>query len=613
MKVKLLYTIFFYTLLLSSGCVKESVLAPPKGDDATLSLKIPMGVNVPDNHEDKIKNVRVLSFYPQQDARFPGRLDVNCGVQAMPTTTDTITLLLPEGNRDIYVFANETILPQQTIEQLSRLSRLSDLAGIKIPHTPRPPFFSSFTENVNIQKEPKTKIKAQVLRSVSKISLTLKYTWGPNTPRPQKFIFDRVQVKHLPTFSYLIAKAYDSTDYTDSETLSGINIFENKSETPESSYLSDTLTLYFPEFIGTNADNHSYVEIVGHLESDNSAIRTYTIPLGLGMKTVDGKLTVTDYTIPRNHEFGIDATINSYNEGGSNDDVLIKISIQPWKTTPIEEGVGHYITFTKASLDGELVENEANIKLEGGKIKIHCKTDIGGWYTVARDIFNKLIHRGMPLPRVNEHTEDQFDEIQIPSFNENLLSQAYTIGIYHPVHAPESFGPLKLFTVYQIGDLIPNSVLEAAGWPASPRRRKGILIAKRGNIIDEQAPLVNDLTQCWSKDKYIKVTTQLVLGSGYDNTENIASKATSPLTAALFCKNLGEGWYLPSEKELMFLFNYGVNLKPIFAFNSGNYWSSSSEPQGRYSYYVNSYTASNGSSFSESYDKTNKYRCIKDV
>lgn len=392
-----------------AGCTKDS-LSPQDSSQQTLLLKVETPTAAAESDEDIISDARVIVF------RDANTLDANSGKKTI-TSGETITQTVTAGTRDIYVFANESQVQGMTAK-LDGVRTLSALQAIQVPYSAdiAPPFLSSVKETKTLTDN--TSMTANVERIVSKVVLTIKYEWLGLT-------IDRVQVKNLPPFSYLIAQPYTQTAYVNSKVIEGTDL-DDINPDDGFTYQSKPLTIYIPEFLGATsaAGRHAYLEIVGHYGVVTS---TYRMPLSSNM-AADGTITGTNYDIARNTAFIIDATIKDF---GELNNIVIAVELQHWEmvnSTP--EDVGHYVVFTKAEHgDGTLLTDNGHITAAGETIKIYCTSGTGGWIASLRNGKGvEISSRTAPL----SSDPEQVVELLVPALDPSLNRDELTIEVYHP-------------------------------------------------------------------------------------------------------------------------------------------------------------------------------------
>lgn len=371
-------------LFFAAGCNKEGAL-PEQTLEATLLLKVASGIGSAVDPENQLNEVRVLSFHASGSAT--GLLDVNGGKQQLPTDRP-LTQTMHMGVRDIYVIANESEVSGLT-NTFNGMRNLTDLAAIKLPYEPltmAPPIVSTYNEQIDIKNDGATRVDATVVRTLSKVVLTLSYEWGRNKPIPEDFVILSVQVKNLPEYSYLIGNDYDGTVFTSSREVTADELV-NQSTTPNSSYLSKPLIIYIPEFIGASSakGKHAYIEIVGHCTSKPAVTSTYRMPLSSNM-TTDGTIAGDNYDIARNISFAINATINGMGESNL---IYIQVYPQDWsEVESIPEDVGDYLIVdeTTKPLKFTLKEDITIKASDLSKVTISSKNNKLDWAIVDNTI-----------------------------------------------------------------------------------------------------------------------------------------------------------------------------------------------------------------------------------
>lgn len=589
MKSKLLYGIILSIILVLAGCTKEDTKSSKwvsDGVDATLSLRIPAQADVVSN-EDKVTDVRIVSFVPSTATTAPGLLDVNGGKQPLPAS-GPITQILRTGVRDIHIFANEDRVTGLT-NQLNTTRSLTDLATIKLPYsgTLAPPFLCHYVQpSFEIKEAGTPLIDSKVVRTVSKVKLTLTYEWGEGTPLSEELVIDKVQVKHLPKYSYLIGNSYDGVDFADSEILEGTAL-ANQSLLPNE-YKSGELIIYIPEFLGATANNYTFVEVSGHMVSNSYITCTYKIPLG-GVMQIDG--TVTNYNIPRNTQFNINATIKSY---GKVDNMAVKIIVLPWNVVGMDEEVGYFLNYNRVTHgDGTPLLDRENINIAGEKITIYCKTNVGGWHASLYKAGGGAKIADSGTTAVVTTGTEQSVSFDIGALGASLNHDEYVVKIFHPVHAPELSGKtIKTLEYVQADGLILNKDLlkgdEEGGnqWP-NPPGKYGLQIARKGNVLPKNPALAADIKRPWSATQVKLGVTSLDVGQGKSNTAKLVALGTE-YDAANYCYklDLGHEWYLPSLSETKILKLNQTVFGDKYSFNQYSLYITSSESSSEYVYYL---------------------------
>lgn len=610
MKRRQAYSIFLVLILFFTSCTKEQ-LTTQKGDPATLSLSIDSRADL--SAENKVEHIRVLTFGALGGSAV-GSLDINSGMIGLPVS-GKVTTSLNTGVRDIHVISNEGSIPGLSA-RLDAVRNITDLKNISIPYngTITPPFLGHYlNEAVEISKENTSAMKAEMVRTVSKVNLTINYMWGVGNPLLEEIVIDKVQVKHLPEYSYLIGKKYDGSNYVNSEILEGAIL--NNQPTATSTYTSKPLVIYIPEFLDATHDNYAYLEIKAHIKS-TGIVCTYKLPIANAMNGT-GAITNGNYSIVRNTSFNVNATIKSFGEA---ENMTVKVKVLPWNVVNQNDETGRFITLDKATDAADKpIADGSNLDDTGATLKVVCNTDIGGWYTVTRDMNNKIVHKSSPTASVSGATS-QTIKVTIPELVATAYGQNFTVSIYHPIIAMESVGPIKVLKYTQYGGFIPNSVLIAAGWPADKLPANGLQLAKRGN---QRLPSgVADTLDQERKWKIVLSVTagvetiddfaQAKLGMGKGSTD--AMVATSALAAehiaANYCREMGPDWYLPSVAELVLIYNNHSTFGASYTFGATTLCWSATQLDTSVGWFV---YFSSGDPFKVNKTFPNGVRCVREI
>lgn len=137
------------------------------------------------------------------------------------------------------------------------------------------------------------------------------------------------------------------------------------------------------------------------------------------------------------------------------------------------------------------------------------------------------------------------------------------------------------FTVAYDNGFIPNSVLTQGftavggvyymGWPGTAMPKRGLQIAKRGNM-GVPTKDDDDLLKSW------KTTQTATSGANMDGlgvgASNTVAMAGAEHPAAQYCRDMGAGWFLPSKAELALIHANLSKLGPSYKFVDDFYWSS---------------------------------------
>lgn len=612
MKTKLLYITLLSILLLSTGCVKEDNMQLPSGPDATLSLNVPTRSSGYGEYE--VENVRIASFIPQSATTAPGVLDVNGGKRALEPNGN-ILQVLRTGVRDVYVFTNE---PEDIGRELEAMKSLADLDRITLPYTPgilAPPFFGYHVENREIKRGDNPVMDANALHTVSKVQLIITYTWGPTTNLPEKLIIESVQVKNLPTRSYLIGRPYDLVgSYIDSEIITGYRI-DNGTSIPNT-YRNRPLSIYIPEFLGASADNgkHAYIEIIGHLANDPSISCTYTIPLGDGMASTP----MADYNITRNTEYQILATIESY---GQTNNISITTNVVDWNEVESPSEVGDYLRFSDGRhANWAILTDYDTVSVRGEEIEMYCRSNTGRGCTAY--LYDKDgVKLGTHVAKSEAPHGVQAAKLTIPPLSSSLDHQEYTVEIHDPNPAVK---PVKLHFIQAEGLILNADLLKNIGVgsvpPATfPAGKYGIQVAKIGNVHPraDVAALSVDPFLRWSNDLIFTGVTDPLGWDGKEDTEALLALGPEKYPAANNCRNLGPEWYLPSRNVFSFSIaqNQGCLTAPfkLYLKESRVFYSTSSENDERTIIVIENKLGDAGATYTDKKNVRNYVRCVRDL
>lgn len=621
MNNKLIYITLLSTILIFAGCAKEDNMQIQSGSEATLLLNVP--TRAVGAGDDEITEVRIVSFVPQDASNGAGWMDVNGGKKALEF--NSITQTLKTGVRDVYVFANETVVGGLSAK-LNGMHSLTDLNAIKLPYSGplAPPFLCSYVEpKLSIEQQGNPSVEAEVVRAVSMVNLTLNYEWGEGKSLPEELVIDQVQVKHLPKYSYLVGRSYDGGDFIDSEILSGADL-ANQSTNQQDKYKSGELVIYIPEFIGASVGGYSFIEIIGHPKSNSGIKCKYEIPLGDGIESDP----MTDYDITRNTAFVINATINRY---GETDNISIQANVVDWNEVNTAPEVGGIVKFEKAAFlsnDVGAVEESlargGDVPISGGVLTLSYRTNVGGWYAITRDIDGNEVAKSQPTAAVTNPNELTQQSVTIPISPLDSYDQEYTVSIHHSVYASNLSIPIDNFRFKQYGCFIPNSVLrngviiegERVKWPEDKLPDYGLQIAKIGNVFAGVAMDV-DPELVWSTRHDAPVAPEGGLGFGKSNYAVLKTMDPTDYPIGQVCKDLGPEWYVPSVDELRLIYPYNETFSASYTFNNdGNnsiYWSST-DGSWLASIGVSFFLDGNGSGVYEM-DKmaTFRVRCVRNI
>lgn len=558
------------TLLLVS-CSKEQLTDDSDGTtsklvELRLQVDAPMGGYISDN-ENSINHLRMVVFgsIGSPDA---GKLILNKYYATAPQG-NMLKEVITSGKRDIYIIVNEplsgggeqldsyaTIVTVSDVRNLSLVYQGAGSVGVYTPDE-----IPMFIEHSNqlIRHDVQNEIGGAVERTMAKVTLKLNVK-NSNFPTGKQVVIDHIIIRNLPERSYLIARNYaDALVASEKQNVAIV--------TPAAGYnFSSNNIFYVPEYLFNNPEKGAFIEITGHVNGEPTKIAKWNVKLGDAMD--DAGLYGDRYHITRNRHYIFTGDVKSYGLM----DFEVKVTVLPWNTVNQNEDVGlYYITYNKVTdaTDGVIADG-SNVDDMGTTLKVVCNTNIGGWYTVTRDMNNKIVHKSSSTASVSSATL-QTVNITIPKLAELTYGQNYTISVYHQTLAQESIGPVKSLNFVQKGGFIPNSILIAANWPADKLPPTGLQLAKRGkNVLPSGIAEKEDMFMSWKQTNTATPGTAPELGMGVSST---AAMAGVEHLAAQYCRDMGKGWFLPSIKELELIHKNKNALGSSYGFVPYEYWS----------------------------------------
>lgn len=383
---------------------------------------------------------------------------------------------------------------------------------------------------------------------------------------------------------------------------------------PHKTFVLPRTTVEIPSdgLVNDNASNLPVVESgVGAAMSWQTTAYVYENPtadaatsmkIALNLPYKDGSATtVTEnlYTVEINHAAATSRVERNYiyqvnivvkGLGYKPKPVTVTTTVLPWNVVdkPSDVAGGYVNIYRAAYWDGVTeieLSNKSNIPENAdGKVRIYCKTNVGGLYMIVRDYSTIIINTKSTLTStVTEDTELYF-EVDISPID--YLDHEYTVSIHHAIYASELIDPIK-FSFTQYGGFIPRELLRNVDFTDIPSDRRpngnntewttesalpirGLQLAKRGNIRPEKDEIATQKEQMkiWGINKLIK-NTKWTLGTGMANTDNIINMGNSNYEAAIECRKLGPEWYLPSFAELYVIYQNQKRFGTSYAFKVG--------------------------------------------
>lgn len=312
----------------------------------------------------------------------------------------------------------------------------------------------------------------------------------------------------------------------------------------------------------------------------------------------------------RNNAYDIAVTITGFGSETPPDfpdgiGMTVTTNVLPWNSIWRDDYVGSVAALdevvfrsTTSTSFSDLPEG-GNIPEDGGTLRLHCYTDVGGLYMILRD-HGKIVKntKSTPTPIVHVWAYQNI-EMEIPKLD--YLDHRYTVSIHHPIYASELINQIT-FSFTQYGGFIPNSELlkgvtmydKLEQWPADKLPPRGLQIAKTGNVLPTEAAKTDKPEVPWSTDTSTLIgTTKVDLGSGKSNYMQLNALPASQYPIGQACAHLGPEWYVPSRNELILIHETRLlTLGSSYVFDESsaepyfNYWTSSESGDNFFSWYV---------------------------
>lgn len=265
-----------------------------------------------------VQTVRILVFN-----KAGGALDAQQSFSTPTDLSDWLRVKAHEGEKDIYVIANES--PDMSLA-LNRIVFMQDLLGMAIPETdpssvtkPKPIVMIG-QGTATLTKEQTTKTEIALIRSRAKITLDLKQ----KTATDDKIIIRSVSISRLPKTSMLLTPNPYSLGatwiYSKAEEATLVNNAE------ATSYIADK-TLYTYESLDSDTAGHAPILTIEALY--NGVPTTYTA-------YVNDKTSKADhhYALQRNCHYQLTGTITKI---GVHNALLLKTEVLPWDVETSEK------------------------------------------------------------------------------------------------------------------------------------------------------------------------------------------------------------------------------------------------------------------------------------
>lgn len=305
-----------------------------------------------------VQTIRILVFN-----KAGGALDAQQSFSTPTNLSDWLRVKAHEGEKDIYVIANES--PAMS-DALNKIVFKQDLLRMAIPETDP----SSVTEpkpivmigqgTATLTKEQTTKTEIALIRSRAKITLDLKQ----ETATDDEIIIRSVSISRLPKTSMLLTPASyhlgETWIYSKAEKVTLVN---NATTT----YIPDK-TLYTYESLDSDTAGHAPILIIEALY--NGVPTTYTA-------YVNDKTSNADhhYALQRNHHYQLTGTITKI---GAHNALLLKTEVLPWDVETSEKKL-EVPKIVSLSPDPTATYYVTDTEAAEFKVKISSSSDPSKW------------------------------------------------------------------------------------------------------------------------------------------------------------------------------------------------------------------------------------------
>ena len=305
-----------------------------------------------------VQTIRILVFN-----QTGGALDAQQSFSTPTNLSDWLRVKAHEGEKDIYVIANES--PAMS-DALNKIVFKQDLLGMAIPETDP----SSVTEpkpivmigqgTATLTKEQTTKTEIALIRSRAKISLNLKQ----ETATDDEIIIRSVSISRLPKASMLLTPASyhlgETWVYNKAEKVTLAN-------NATTAYIPDK-TLYTYESLDSDTAGHAPILTIEALY--NGVPTTYTA-------YVNDKTSNANhhYALQRNHHYQLTGTITKI---GAHNALLLKTEVLPWDVETSEKKL-EVPKIVSLSPDPTATYYVTDTEAAEFKVKISSSSDPSKW------------------------------------------------------------------------------------------------------------------------------------------------------------------------------------------------------------------------------------------
>ena len=306
-----------------------------------------------------VQTIRILVFN-----KAGGALDAQQSFSTPTDLSDWLRVKAHEGEKDIYVIANES---SAMSDALNKIVFKQDLLGMAIPETdpssvtdPKPILMigqgtATLLTNQNVKAE------IGLVKTRAKITLDLKQ----ETATDDEIIIRSVSISRLPKTSMLLTPNPYSLGatwiYSKAEKVTLVNNAE------ATSYIADK-TLYTYESLDSDTAGHAPILTIEALY--NGVPTTYTA-------YVNDKTSNADhhYALQRNHHYQLTGTITKI---GAHNALLLKTEVLPWDVETSEKKL-EVPKIVSLSSDPTATYYVTDTEAAEFKVKISSSTDPSKW------------------------------------------------------------------------------------------------------------------------------------------------------------------------------------------------------------------------------------------
>lgn len=305
-----------------------------------------------------VQTVRILVFN-----KAGGVLDAQQSFSTPTNLSDWLRVKAHEGEKDIYVIANES--PAMS-DALNKIVFKRDLLGMAIPETdpssvtdPKPILMIG-QGTATLTKEQTTKTEIALIRSRAKITLDLKQ----ETATDDEIIIRSVSISRLPKTSMLLTPNPYSLGATWIYSKAEEATLANNATT---TYIPDK-TLYTYESLDSDTTGHAPILTIEALY--NGVPTTYTAYVNDATSNADHH-----YALQRNHHYQLTGTITKI---GAHNALLLKTEVLPWDVETSEKKL-EVPKIVSLSPDPTATYYVTDTEAAEFKVKISSSSDPSKW------------------------------------------------------------------------------------------------------------------------------------------------------------------------------------------------------------------------------------------